>query len=73
MEDLDKKYQNVLEKYLKEKFTTSFSDILEEKTKSAIETQTNISHISSSSTAIIEESEAKAKPSFCKRNSKHKL
>ena len=40
------------------------------KTKSAIETQTNISHISSSSTAIIAESEAKAKPSFCKRNSK---
>ena len=33
MDDLDKKYQNVLEKYLKEKFTTSFSNILEEKTE----------------------------------------
>ena len=33
MEDLDKKYQNVLEKYLKEKFTASFDNILEEKTE----------------------------------------
>ena len=33
MSDLDKKYQNVLEIYLKEKFTTSFADILEIETE----------------------------------------
>ena len=37
MEDLDKKYQNVLEKYLKEKFMNSFSEILEEKTEAMLE------------------------------------
>ena len=36
MEDLDNKYQVALEKYLKEKFTTSFSEILDEKTKDMI-------------------------------------
>ena len=33
MDDLDKKYQDVLEKYLKEKFITSFNEILENKTE----------------------------------------
>ena len=36
MEDLDNKYQVALEKYLKEKFSSSFSQILEEKTKDMI-------------------------------------
>ena len=37
MPDIEKKYQNVLEKYLKEKFMNDFSEILEEKSNDMLE------------------------------------
>ena len=37
MPDIEKNYQNVLEKYLKEKFTKDFSDILQEKTDDMVQ------------------------------------